>query len=88
MPDIKDFLNGFGTIAWGIVPSSEAVSQESIVSISKKLKDCIKLLSDKGVDTKNISSLVTPSCGLGTLEENIVIKIIKLTNDVSLGMVR
>ncbi|MDP3790980.1 MAG: hypothetical protein Q8R38_02930 [Candidatus Omnitrophota bacterium] len=86
--DIKDFLKGNGTIAWGIVPSSEDANKESTATISKRLQDCIKQLSDKGIDAKNISSVVTPSCGLGTLEEDMAKKIIKLTGDVSRGMAR
>ncbi len=86
--DIKEFLKNNGTIAWGIVPSSEAINEESAAALTEKLSSGVKLLSDKGVNTKNISSVVTPSCGLGTLEEKTAKKILTLTDRVSHDMRR
>jgi len=84
--DIEDYLEDNGIIAWGIVPSSEAIDKESPSSLEDRLKDAIKTLSDKGVDTKNISSIITPSCGLGTLEEKRAEKILESVNSVSRSM--
>jgi methionine synthase II (cobalamin-independent) len=86
--EIKEFLHNSGTIAWGIVPSSQDADKESKDSLTKKLKESIKLLSAKGIDTNNISSIITPSCGLGTLEEKMAEKILSLTNNISRGMER
>jgi methionine synthase II (cobalamin-independent) len=84
--DIEGYLKDNGIIAWGIVPSSEAIDKESAPSLVKRLKDAVKILSDKGVNTDNISSIVTPSCGLGTLEDARAEKILELTNDLSRNM--
>lgn len=84
--DIKQFLHNNGTIAWGIVPSSEAVEKESAASVVSKLGSAIKLLADKGINVKDISSVITPSCGLGTLDEGMAGKIIELTSSVSRSM--
>lgn len=84
--DIKQFLNNDGTIAWGIVPSSEAIEKESAGSVVKKLESGIKLLAEKGINIKDISSVITPSCGLGTLDEGRAEKIIELTSNVSRSM--
>ena len=81
--EIKGFLKNNGTIAWGMIPSSEAVIKESPASIVKRLKDGIRSLSDKGIEVKNMSSVITPSCGLGTLDEKTVEKILKLTKEIS-----
>lgn len=81
--DIKQFVLNEGTIAWGIVPSSEAVENESAGSVVRKLESGVKVLSDKGINVKGLSSIITPSCGLGTLDENSAEKIIKLTGSVS-----
>jgi methionine synthase II (cobalamin-independent) len=81
--DIEDYLKDNGTIAWGIVPSSDAALKESAASVEKKLEAALKALSDKGVNTDNMSSIVTPSCGLGTLDENTASKILELTGSVS-----
>ena len=68
-PDINDYLKDNGAIAWGIVPSSDAIGKESGASLEKRLENSIKALSDKGVDISGMSSIITPSCGLGTLDE-------------------
>ena len=86
--EIKEFLDNNGTIAWGIVPSSQNAGKESEDSLINKLKESMKLLSAKGIDTKSISSVITPSCGLGTLEEEMAENILSLTNKVSIGMER
>ncbi len=78
--DIKSFLKIGGTIAWGIVPSSEAIDKESTATIAGKLKDGLQILADKGIEKKAISSLITPSCGLGTLDEERARRIIEITN--------
>ncbi|MDD5496263.1 MAG: methionine synthase [Candidatus Omnitrophica bacterium] len=78
--DIEAFLKKGGAIAWGIVPSSDAIDKETEKTLRSRLKDDMKLLSEKGIDKKAISSLVTPSCGVGTLDENRAEKILALTS--------
>jgi len=81
--DIKDFIKRGSTIAWGIVPSSSAVDSESPESVAEKLRAALKLLKDKGVDGSLVSSLVTSSCGLGTLNEQRAKRIIEMVNRAS-----
>lgn len=81
--DIKSFLNKGGSIAWGMVPSSEAIDNEKGPGLIKKLKDAVDILTGKGIDKNMISSLITPSCGLGTLDEARAKKILELTNSIS-----
>ncbi len=80
-PDIKNFLHNKGTIAWGIVPSSDVFDKETKDTILDKIKDGIKLLIDKGIDKDSLSSIITPSCGLGTLDEARAKKILELTGN-------
>lgn len=80
--DIKNFLNNGGVIAWGIVPTSEAVDKETRNNLIDRLKKGIKLLADKGVDKNILQSIVTPSCGLGTLEEDRAKRILDLTKQL------
>lgn len=75
--DIKNFLNRGGTIAWGIVPSSDDIANETKKSLSERLKAAVKTLTDKGIDQDSISSMVTPSCGVGTLDEHKAVKILE-----------
>jgi methionine synthase II (cobalamin-independent) len=59
------------------------VDSESPESIAGRLKDALKALEDKGIDRSSISSLVTSSCGLGTLEEKRAKKIAQMVGRVS-----
>ncbi|MFH1190303.1 MAG: hypothetical protein V1682_06390 [Candidatus Omnitrophota bacterium] len=81
--DLKAFLDRGGSIAWGIVPSSEAIDRESAGSLVNKLKESIKMLADKGISGKNVSSIVTPSCGLGTMDEPAARKVFETLRLVS-----
>jgi methionine synthase II (cobalamin-independent) len=81
--EIKDFVERGSTIAWGMVPSSEAVDSQTPDSVVRRLKDALKVLEDKGIDKSSISSLVTPSCGLGTLDEDRAKRIVEMVNRVS-----
>lgn len=81
--DVKAFLARGSTIAWGIVPSSDAIEKESPESLVKKFSDGLKMLSDKGIPKDNISSIVTPSCGVGSLDESTARKILSTLRSVS-----
>lgn len=86
--DINNFFKKGGTIAWGIVPSSESADKETTAALAGRLKEDIGILIGKGIDKSIIRSIVTPSCGLGTLDEDRSEKILELTKDVSLWMKR
>ncbi|MBU1006826.1 MAG: methionine synthase, partial [Candidatus Omnitrophica bacterium] len=77
--DIKGFLKKGGTLAWGIVPTSDAVLKESESSLLSRLSQEIKNLENKGIPRKLLidNSLLTPSCGMGTLSEELTGDIIK-----------
>lgn len=86
--DIKAFLAKGATIAWGIVPSSDAVDKENGKSIAEKLRGEFKMLADKGIPADNISSIITPSCGLGSLDEDRARKILEVTRIASNNLQR
>ena len=81
--DIRNFLEKGGTIAWGIVPSSEAIEKESDSALLGKLGQALKALVSKGIDERGISSLITPSCGVGSLDEARAKKILEMTKILS-----
>lgn len=66
---IKEFLENKGAIAWGIVPTSERINQETPESLVKQLENKIENLANKGIEKELIweQCLITPSCGTGTL---------------------
>ncbi|MFH1479435.1 MAG: hypothetical protein ABIG92_06675 [Candidatus Omnitrophota bacterium] len=72
--EIRRFLNRGGYLAWGIVPTSEAILKEDENSLCNKLSFGIEMLHKKGIpkDLLVSNSLLTPSCGMGTLTEDLV----------------
>jgi len=86
--DIKNFTSRGGTIAWGMIPTSDAVDKETCKSLVERCEEAFKLLSDKGIDRKLISSLVTPSCGVGTMDETRAAKVIELTAALSAKLIK
>lgn len=85
--DVKRFLNKGGKIAWGVVPTldKEALENADLDILIEKFNSAIKFLTDKGIDEKLIidNSIVTPSCGAGSLSEELAEKAMNLTRDLS-----
>lgn len=86
--DIKSFTSRGGTIAWGIVPTSDEIDSQTRKSLAERCETALKILSDKGVDRKLISSLVTPSCGVGAMDEARAVKAIEMTAELSAKLIK
>lgn len=82
-PDVKNFLRRDGTIAWGVVPAGDAIEKETKKTLAEKMKEIIKISKDKGIVNEELSSLITPSCGVGTLEEDKAEKVFKAAKALS-----
>ncbi|QTA78012.1 UROD/MetE domain-containing protein [Desulfonema limicola] len=84
---IKNFLNSGKIIAWGIVPtgSPEAIDKESVDSLAAIWENQIKAVEALGIERKMIlnQSLITPSCGTGSLSLEHAVKVLELTRDLS-----
>ena len=82
---IKKFLEDGGIIAWGIVPTSDKINQETPDSLVKKLKEKVKNLANKGIDENLIweKCLLTPSCGTGSLSMELSNKVFHSLSEVS-----
>lgn len=74
---IKTFLEKGGVLAWGLVPTSEKVNQETTESLVEKLEEVVDKLANKGIDKDLIweRALLTPSCGTGSLSPELSEKI-------------
>jgi methionine synthase II (cobalamin-independent) len=86
--EVKRFLERGGIIAWGIVPASEEVHRETPESLVARLEEAISLLVKKGVPREAIlnSSMITPSCGTGSLSRETAEKVIKMAAEVAKRM--
>ena len=84
--EVKDFLERGGVIAWGIVPSEEeALTRETVETLLSRLEGEMRALSQKGIPFTRIveRSLITPSCGLGSLSPEAALKALEMTAGVS-----
>jgi len=66
---VKAHLARGGMLAWGVVPTSAAICEETVDSLEAKLEAGMNLLASKGIDKQVIAeqALITPSCGTGSL---------------------
>lgn len=81
----QNFLEKGGVLAWGIVPTSEKIREETSDSLIKRLKEKVEHLSSKGIDKNLIwdKCLVTPSCGTGSLSIEHSEKVFHTLSEVS-----
>ena len=81
---VQAFLQKEGVLAWGIVPTSEAILQETPESLAEKLENAIKKLSEKGIDESLIwqQCLITPSCGTGSLSVELAEKVLVMLKNL------
>lgn len=88
--ELKPFLDKDGIIAWGIVPTldKEALDATNIDKMEEKFNEAIDYLVKKGIDKDLLlkQSMVTPSCGAGSLNEELAEKAMNLTKDLSLRL--
>lgn len=85
-PDyIARFIQGGGTIAWGIVPTADFTGDETVDGLYSKLDHGLRLLYEWGLDPKTVvnHSLLTPACGLGTMEQASAEKALDLLSMLS-----
>ncbi len=84
-PAVRSLLDRGGMLAWGIVPTSEAVRSESAASLRKRLLSAQDVLASSGVDISLIRArtLVTPSCGTGPLSMDDALRVYDLVAELA-----
>ncbi|MDO8140405.1 MAG: hypothetical protein Q6358_02805 [Candidatus Brocadiales bacterium] len=83
--EIKTFFDRGGYLAWGIVPTSPKITGVSSDDLVKRLEEGIQFLVNKGLSKTLIKerSIITPSCGAGTLTIGEAERVMALTQEVS-----
>ena len=82
--ELRVFLERGGILAWGIVPTSEAVIKEEVGSLVSRFKKGVETLSKKGIDPILLQrAIITPSCGTASLPAPLAEKVCRLTAEVS-----
>jgi len=83
--NLKGFLKRGGALCWGIVPTQELTDNETVDLLIKKIKAGIDILTKKGLEKELLLDrlLLSPSCGLGTLDIKKSEEIFKLLSEIS-----
>lgn len=68
--EISRFLEQGGAVAWGIVPTFGFTGSETVEGLFAMLREGLKRLCGWGLDPEEVAgrSLLTPACGVGTIE--------------------
>ena len=85
--EIDKLLHDGGKLAWGLVPTLdvEALKNITLADLIKDFGQGIKYLTNKGIDEKLIidNSLITSSCGAGSLSVELAQKAMDLVFELS-----
>ncbi|NOZ86953.1 MAG: hypothetical protein GXP49_11945 [Deltaproteobacteria bacterium] len=83
---VRRFMEDGGVLAWGIVPTSVDIRTENGETLSKKLKGLMSELCSKGsMDMELVlrQSMVTPSCGMGTMSVEDTKRVVETLVDLA-----
>lgn len=83
--EIREFVRAGKIIAWGIVPTSEEIEKESVESLTDMYVEQLEKALVTGLTKEEIlgATLITPSCGAGSLSVPNATKVLELTKEVS-----
>ena len=86
--EVSEFLGRGGIIAWGIVPASDLVHEETVDSLWERFHQVLALLTDKGLHQDDLlaSALIMPSCACGSLPVETAERILELTGELSVAL--
>ena len=68
---VKEHLNRGGMLAWGVVPTSAAIREQTVETLEAQLEKVMDGLAATGISKDQIvqQAILTPSCGTGSLPE-------------------
>lgn len=83
--EVAAFLERGGIVAWGIVPASDQVQEETVDSLLDHFHQALGLLTAKGLEKDDLlsSALIMPSCGCGSLSIETAERVYALTSQVA-----
>ena len=84
---IRSFIEKGGILAWGQVPTGQPgdIDGATVADLYQSLRANMEQVANLGVDLELLfqKSLVTPSCGTGSLSRQHAVKVLSLTRDLS-----
>jgi methionine synthase II (cobalamin-independent) len=86
--EIVRFLEGGGTVAWGVVPTASFSGKETVSGLRIRLEKGLNRFCEWGVNRSTVAerSIITPACGLGTVEPDNAERILELLSSLSTVM--
>ena len=86
--EVRTFLEKGGIMAWGIVPTTDSIKDVTIGDLMDKMISAVDRLVESGIDQKLIieNSLITPSCGTGTMPLDEAEKAMTLTHELTVKL--
>ena len=88
--NLKAFFERDGMLCWGVVPTSEFTEKDTVDSLIAKVKAGIDALVKKGIARATVvdSLILSPSCGMGTLDCRRAEAILEILSQVSAALRR
>ena len=86
--EVRTFLERGGIMAWGIVPTTDSIKDVTIGDLMDKMISAVDRLVESGIDQNliNENSLITPSCGTGTMPLDEAEKAMTLTHELTIKL--
>lgn len=78
--EMKAFIDRKGFIAWGVVPTTDIIRNVTIDGLCEQLERGLSSLEKAGIPREQVrrQSLLTPSCGTGSLHVDDALKVFSL----------
>ncbi len=82
---VRAHLERGGAIAWGVVPTSTAIREQTVDTLVAHFEKMAENLARQGVDPQRIreQAMITPSCGTGSMEVADAERVFKTLGEVS-----
>jgi hypothetical protein len=81
---MKSYIDHGGFIAWGVVPTTDAIKGVDLQVLKEKLENGLTSLEKIGISRDKLRQqvLITPSCGTGSLNIEDALKVFSLLKDL------
>ncbi len=82
---LERFLASGGVMAWGLIPTSDSCLEETPETLAERFRGFVDNLAGKGLSREAVlnGSIITPSCGTGTLAPDLARRVYDLTVDAA-----
>ena len=88
--EMKAFIDNNGYIAWGVIPTTEAIKDVNLQGLHEQLERGLTSLEKIGIPKDKLRQqvLITPSCGTGSLNIENALKVFSLLKELKNCYVR